>query len=83
MKNRIKQGAILAGVLTFALTSCDPERNKVSAGGSADTVFTESAKHLDSARRQTTIDTPATNKDSMGTKGNADPSGRIKNQNEH
>jgi hypothetical protein len=83
MKNRIKQGAVLAGVITFALTACDSESNKASAGGSADTVSTESARHLDSARRQTVIDTPTTHKDSAGSKGNVDPSGRVKNQNEH
>lgn len=83
MKNRIKQGAILAGVITFTLTACDPDRNKASAGGSADTVFTESAKHLDSARRQPKVDSTTANKDSAGNNGNADPSGRLKNQNEH
>jgi hypothetical protein len=85
MKIRIKKGVALASVLTFTLTSCDPDRNKASLAGSADTVFTESAKHLDSARRQTTIDTPTTNtkKDSAGNNGNADPTGRVKNQNEH
>ncbi|MGY3211411.1 hypothetical protein [Mucilaginibacter sp. HD30] len=83
MKIRITKGAAIAGVLTFTLASCDPERNKASAGGSADTVFTESAKHLDSARRQTTIDTPNTKRDSTTNSGNADPSGRVKNQGEH
>jgi hypothetical protein len=83
MKIRMKQGIALAGVLTFTLASCDPERNKASAAGSADTVFTESAKHLDSARRQATIDTPKINSGSTTNSGNVDPSGRVKNQNEH
>jgi hypothetical protein len=85
MKTKIKQGAVLAGVITFALTACDSERNKASAGGSADTVSTstKSAGHPNSPGTQTNGDTAATKRDSVSNSGNADPSGRLKNQNEH